>query len=161
MIPDKILYSDGHDVTVTESEFHVKNHHYKLNGITKCAMLIRAPKRGVGVVLILLGLGLLALGFLKAFSPGLFPDVQLENNIYSIDTIAMWAGGLLFVLGIIALAVAREKYAVRIATAEGERDAVVSTQKEYVFQIVEAINNAVSFVKTRTGSRYFNMKGSA
>jgi hypothetical protein len=160
MVPDKVLYSDGHDVMVTDSELQVKNHHYKLNGITKCALMVRAPKRGVGIALILLGLGLLALGFLKAFSPGLFPDLQLENQAYSIDTAAMWVGGVLVVLGSIALAVVREKYSVRIATAEGEKDAVVSTKKEYVSQIVDAINNAVSYVRTKTGSRYFNMKGS-
>ena len=161
MIPDKILYSDGHDVTVTDSEFQVKNHHYKLNGITKCALMVRQPKRGVGIVLLLLGLGLLALGFLRAFSPGLFPDFQIDDKMYSIDTIALWIGGLFVVLGIIALAIVREKYTVRIATAEGEKDAVVSTKKEYVSQIVDAINSAVNFVRTRTGSRSFNMRGSA
>jgi hypothetical protein len=72
----------------------------------------------------------------------------------------MWVGGFLVVLGSIALAVVREKYSVRIATAEGEKDAVVSTKKEYISQIVDAINNAVSYVRTKTGSRYFNMKGS-
>jgi hypothetical protein len=160
MIPDKILYSDGHDVMVTDSEFHVKKHHYKLNGITKCAFTVKQPRRGLGIVLLLLGLGLLALAFVHTSNPGLFPDLQLDNQ-YSIDTLAIWGGGILILMGIIALAVVREKYAVRIATAEGERDAVVSTQKEYIFQIVEAINNAVSYVRTRTGSRHFTMRGSA
>jgi hypothetical protein len=75
------------------------------------------------------------------------------------DLISIWVGGFLTLVGIIALAIVRERYAVRIATAEGERDAVVSSKKEYVSQIVDAINQAVTFVRTKTASRYFTVKG--
>ncbi len=158
MIPDKVLYTDGHDVMVTDSTFHVKKQEYRLNGITRCAMMVQQPKRAPGIVLVLLGLGLAAMGFLGVFKPDMFPDVRIDNADYTMNTLALWGGGFFVIIGMIWLAVIREKYAVRIATAEGEKDAVVSTQKEYVFQIVEAINNAFSFVRTKTTSRYSPLK---
>ena len=158
MIPDKVLYTDGHDVMVTDSTFHVKKQEYRLNGITRCAMMVLQPKRAPGIVLVLLGLGLAAMGFLGVFKPEMFPDVRFDNAEYTMNTVALWGGGFFVVLGMIWLAIVREKYAVRIATAEGEKDAVVSTQKEYVFQIVEAINNAFSYVRTKTAPRYSPLK---
>ena len=35
MIQDRILYTDGHDVTVTDTMFPVRNMSYRLVGITK------------------------------------------------------------------------------------------------------------------------------
>ena len=52
--------------------------------------------------------------------------------------------GALALIGIIVLAIVRERYAVRIATAEGEKNAVVSDKKEYISQIVNALNEAFS-----------------
>jgi hypothetical protein len=161
MIPDKILYTDGHDVTVTDTTLQVKKHEYRLNGVTKCALMVLQPKRAPGIVLLLMGLGLMALGFLGVFSPELFPDVNWNNRNYSANIVALWGGGLIAILGIIALAAVRQRYSVRIATAEGEKDAIVSTRKEYISQIVDSVNQAVSYVRTKTASRYFNMRGTA
>ena len=158
MIPDKILYTDGHDVTVTDSTLLVKNHEYKLNGVTRCALMVLQPKRAPGALLLLIGLTFVALGILNMMSP-YFAPVVINNKAYNMDLVAIWAGGFLALVGIVALAIVRERYAVRIATAEGEKDAVVSSRKEYVTQIVDAINQAVSFVRTKTASRYFTVKG--
>ena len=45
MVTGKILYTDGHDVTVTDSFFQVKKTSYQLNGITKHDFLILHPDR--------------------------------------------------------------------------------------------------------------------
>ena len=60
------------------------------------------------------------------------------------NTVAIWAGGAIALIGILVLAIVRERYAVRIATAEGEKNAVVSERKEYISQIVNALNEAFS-----------------
>ncbi|HYF66832.1 MAG TPA: DUF6232 family protein [Ohtaekwangia sp.] len=161
MIPDKVIYTDGRDVTVTDSTFQVKNHEYKLNGITRCVLYVMKPERTPAILLILVGLGLIVCGFLNVFSVALFSDVSIGNNTFSANVVASWLGGILALIGILVLAVVKERYAVRIATAEGEKDAVVSSKKEYVTQIVDAINQAVSFVRTKTASRYFTLKGSS
>ncbi|HYG04251.1 MAG TPA: DUF6232 family protein, partial [Chryseosolibacter sp.] len=72
------------------------------------------------------------------------------NGSVTGNMLALWAGLALFLVGAIALAVSREKYAVRIVTAEGEKDAVVSTKREYVAQIVNALNRAFTFGNART-----------
>lgn len=157
MIPDKVLYTDGRDVTVTESTFQVKNRAYELRGITKFGLLIRRPDRLPGILLLLGGIILAACGFL-----GLIPyDLMDNNNVNAGATdpnkLALWIGAALVLLGIVVMAIVRERYSVRIATAEGEKDAIVSTRKEYISQIVNALNRAVGYIEyNSSGTRYLN-----
>jgi hypothetical protein len=45
----------------------------------------------------------------------------------------------------------REKYAVRIYTAEGEKNVVVSASREYISQIIDALNRAfLDLVKSKS-----------
>ncbi len=46
----------------------------------------------------------------------------------------------------------KERYAVSITTAEGERNVVVSDRKEYITQIVHALNEAFFAKFDNTGS---------
>lgn len=157
MIPDKVLYTDGRDVTVTESTLKVKNRAYELRGITKFGLLIRRPDRFPGILLLLGGIVLAACGFL-----GLFPENVMEGDSVKAaatdaNALAMWVGAGLALLGIIIMAIVKERYSVRIATAEGEKDAIVSTRKEYISQIVDALNRAVGYIQyNSTGTRYLN-----
>jgi hypothetical protein len=155
MIPEKVIYTDGHDVTVTDSTLQVKNHEYKLDGVIKCGLMVLQPQRAPAVILLLLGIGLIIAGIMKVIDPSMVPDMTIAGNVFTANTLALWVGGALALIGVLLFGILRERYAVRIATAEGERDAVVSDRKEYIRQIVEAINSAVSFVHTNTSSRYF------
>jgi hypothetical protein len=156
--PDKVIYTDGHDVTVTDSTLQVNKHEYKLNGVTKCALMVLRPNRAPGIILLILGLGLIVVGAMQLITPGTIPDVQISNQSVDANTIAIWAGAGLALIGILILGLLRERYSVRIATAEGEKDAVVSQKREYIGQIVDAINQAISFVRTRAGSQYFTVR---
>lgn len=158
-MPDKVIYTDGRDVTVTDSTLKVKNRAYSLSGITRSSLWTIRAERWPGILLTLLGLILAVCGFM-----GLFPadmNVQTSNGTMSANMLAIWGGLGLFVIGLILIAVARDRYAVRIATAEGEKDAVVSTKREYIAQIVDAINRAFTFnapppryPTTDTGTQY-------
>jgi hypothetical protein len=158
MMPDKVIYTDGHDVTVTDTTLQVNKHEYALNGITKCGLMVIQPQRAPGIILLVLGIGLIVAGIMRAIDPAYVPDMNIAGNVFSANTLALWAGGLLALIGLLILGLVRERYAVRIATAEGEKDAVVSDKKEYIHQIVDAINQAVTYVRTETGSRYFTVK---
>ena len=150
MIPDKIIYTDGRDVTVTDSAFKVKNTSYKLNGITKLCLWTIRPDRWPGVLLLLLGLTGVVCGWL-----GLFPasmNVQTDNGILNSNMLAIWIGAGLALIGILILALTKVRYAVRIATAEGEKNAIVSTKREYVAQIVYALNRSFNFGANTTTS---------
>lgn len=158
MMPDKILYTDGHNVTVTDSKLQVKKHEYMLNGVTKCAVTVIKPNRTPAVVSLLIGIGLIVAGLLTLIPSGIFPDLAIGNKLVGPNTMSVWIGTALALVGLLILGVSRERYAVRIATAEGEKDAVVSNRREYINQIVDAINQAVSFVRTKTASKYFTVK---
>lgn len=140
MTPDRVIYTDGRDVTVTDSELKVKNTSYHLRGITKLSFWTIRPDRWPGTLLLLLGLAAAVLGFL-----GLVPadmNMQTDAGVISSNTLALWGGLILAFIGLLVLMLSRERYAVRIGTAEGEKNAVVSRKREYVAQIVDAVHSA-------------------
>lgn len=140
MAPDKVIYTDGRDVTVTDSALKVKNTSYSLNGITKLTLWTIHPDRWPAIVLLLLGLTAAVLGFL-----GMVPadvNLQTDEGFVSGNTLALWVGVALAIVGVLILALSKDRYAVRIGTAEGEKNAVVSDKREYIAQIVDAIHSA-------------------
>lgn len=158
MIPDKILYTDGHDVTVTDSTFQVKNTSYSLRGIIKHGLLIVRPQRLPGILLMLAGIILMFCGFMNLFPINAFGDIRSNGEYIDANVIMMWAGGALFFIGLLIIALIRERYAVRIATAEGEKNAVVSYRKEYIAQIVNALNEALRFARPGSGHSFVAVK---
>jgi hypothetical protein len=140
MTPDRVIYTDGRDVVVTDSTLKVKNASYRLNGITKFYFWTIKPERWPGILLVLLGLTAAVCGLLNLLPPDM--NMQTENGLLSANSIAWWGGLAMTLFGILALAISRERYAVRIGTAEGEKNAVVSTKREYISQIVDAIHSA-------------------
>lgn len=140
MTPDNVIYTDGRDVTVTDSTLKVKNTSYNLSGITKLTLWTIRPDRWPGILLLLLGLTAMVLGFMNLVPAQM--NLETDSGVVNSNTLAIWIGIALTVIGILILASAHERYAVRIGTAEGEKNAVVSTKREYIAQIVDAINRA-------------------
>ncbi len=141
MEPNKVIYTDGHGVTVTDENLRVKEKVYSLRGIIHHGLWTVRASKFPAILLIVLGLISLVLGIIEFISP-FFPDLALNGKIIGSDTVAIWVGIALMALGILWLVLAKDKYAVRIATAEGERNAIISSKKEYINQIVAAINDA-------------------
>lgn len=140
MTQDKLIYTDGHDVMVTESTFKVKNASYRLNGITKLCLWTIRPDRWPAILALLIGLAAVVSGMM-----GMIPaDVNMatDGGYVTGNELALYIGAGLALVAIIALAVSKERYAVRIGTAEGEKNAVVSRKREYISQIVDALHSA-------------------
>ena len=152
MLPDKVLYTDGRGITVTDSTFQVNKTSYQLNGIIKHGLLIIRPERSPGMLLLVVGFIVLIIGILSLIPASLVPAMEINGEQVTANTVAMWAGGSLALIGLLVLVIVRERYAVRIATAEGEKNAVVSEKKEYISQIVDALNEA--FTLNRSLSVY-------
>jgi len=142
MIPDKVIYTDGRGITVTDSIFQVNKTSYRLNGITKHGLMIIRPERVPGLLLLIVGFIVAMIGILNLIPASLIADMQFGDDLISANTVAMWSGAAVAVIGLLILAIVRERYAVRIATAEGEKNAVVSDKKEYISQIVTALDDA-------------------
>lgn len=140
MTPDKVIYTDGRDVVVTDSTLKVKNTSYKLNGITKLSFWTIRPDRWPGFFLLLLGLTAAVCGYLNLLPA----DMKLETDIGVFDgnVLALWIGSFLTLIGFLMLVLAKERYALRIGTAEGEKNAIVSRKREYIAQIVDAVHSA-------------------
>ncbi len=140
MTPDKVIYTDGRDVTVTDSALKVKNTSYNLSGITKLSFRTIRAERWPGILLLVLGLAALAFGLFGTVPAEM--NVQTDDGTIGGNILAVWGGIALSVIGLISLMVAHDRYAVRIGTAEGEKNAVVSRKREYIAQIVDAVHNA-------------------
>lgn len=140
MTPDKVIYTDGRDVVVTDSTLKVKNTSYKLNGITKLSFWTIRPERWPGILLILLGLTAVVFGVMDLLPASM--DLNTNAGVFEINTLALWVGAVLTLVGFLILAAAKTRYAVRIGTAEGEKNAIISPKKEYIAQIVNAIHSA-------------------
>jgi hypothetical protein len=142
MVPYKVIYTDGRGITVTDSTFQVNKTSYRINGITKHGLMIIRPERLPGLLLLIVGFLVAIIGIVGLVPPSMIGNVQIGDNLVSANVVAMWTGVGIAVLGLLILAIVRERYAVRISTAEGEKNAVVSNKKEYIAQIVNALDNA-------------------
>jgi hypothetical protein len=140
---EDVLYTDGHDVTITYSAIQVKRKWYRLNGITKHGFSILAPARLPYVLLLMVGTTLSIIGLVDAGSSitgisqfTLFSvEVQLNHFLF-------WLGISLLATAAVLMVIIPDRYAVSITTAEGEKNVIVSTQKEYITQIIKALNEA-------------------
>jgi len=159
MMPENVLYTDGHEVTVTDTFFRVKRALYYLNGITKHGLLIIHPYRLGPFLSLVLGAMLITTGAMRLIPVRTIPNIVLLSDEISANAIALGLGIALFVVGLLVLIFMRDRYAIRIATAEGEKNVLVSPRREYITQVVDALNNAFQRVvspkheKIRWGNR--------
>ncbi|HTF20928.1 MAG TPA: DUF6232 family protein [Chryseolinea sp.] len=139
---DKVIYTDGGQVTVTDSIFHVRKHDYKLDGIIKHGLYVMRPSRLPAILMVLLGLVLMVVGFGGWVPADTMRDIYIGQTAIGVNTMAMAMGGIIALIGVITIGLLKDRYAVRISTAEGERNVVVSSRKEYITQIVDALTTS-------------------
>jgi hypothetical protein len=153
MRPEKVLYTDGHEVTVTESFFQVKKTMYQLKGIIHHDFLVIQPHRIPALLMMLIG-ALTILVILQHWSPiKSIPELHLFSIEIHGAQIVTAIGATLLVTGTLILITTKERYAIHIETAEGERNVLVSKRKEYITQILDALNRAfMSLVDRRKGT---------
>jgi hypothetical protein len=141
MTTENILYTDGHDVIVTESTFQVRKNQYRLEGITHHGFHIIKPNRVPAFIISSLGLLFILLGVTN-----IAPPIDYAMNVYSYKiqygTLMVIFGTILIVVSLLISFLIKERYSVRISTAEGDKNVVVSGKREYVNMIVEALNQA-------------------
>jgi hypothetical protein len=112
------MFLSEQGIVVSSSRFVVGATTYPLAGITSVSSFVIPAKRMAGILLLVLGL------------------------------IVLLAGGYVFgaitaAIGILILVVVKPTYVVRMATAGGQVDALVSKDAHYIQRVVGALNQAV------------------
>jgi hypothetical protein len=137
-----LYYTDGHEVTVTDSGFEVKDTLYQLNAITRHGFSIIAPHRTPYSVLLILGAIIFLCGAFNILPASWNQNITILGFSVIVNAVVMTAGSVLFGCAVLIILRMREKYAVRIYTASGEKNVVVSQSREYISQIIGALNRA-------------------
>ena len=136
-----VIYTDGREVTVTPLQFIIGRSEYLLKGITRIRFLTLKANKATSILLIILGMVMTLVGALQLITPELIPFNY--SDFLTPNTIAFYGGIVLMIAGIIWLITIHDKFAVRITTAEGDKDAVVSKNRDYVQQIISALRDAM------------------
>jgi hypothetical protein len=140
---DTVLYTDGHHVKVTTSQFIVGQARYLIDGIMNAKMNLIKANIGGAVILLLLGIVAGILGYLRYFSTEQIGELAIGSWVLTANRLAMIAGGFLIFCSLLWLLASHNRYAVHITTAEGEKEPLVSTKRDYISQIVAALNAAI------------------
>lgn len=141
MKDEEVIYTDGHGVKITNEKFYAEKNIYNLDGITQIDLQRIPASSGPGVTFFVLGFLAIVAGSLDVFDNLSFSG---EENIYSVETSMFAIGlGIAFVMGGVGwMIAAKDKYAVEIRTAEGEKQPIISQSKEYTAHIVASLKKA-------------------
>jgi hypothetical protein len=140
---DNVLYTDGHGIKVTTISFSTGKTTYRIDGILNAQMKLIKAHYGPALLMMLIGFAGIMAGALHLISDNVMQPISVSGIIITVNTLSIILGGLLLVAGVILLAVQHDKYSVHIVTAEGEKDPIVSEKKDYVGQIVSALEYAL------------------
>lgn len=133
------MYTDGHDVTVTDSVLQVRKKWYNLNDITRHGLSIIQPGRLPSFLMFGMGILLSLAGGANVIDT----SRMIIQNGSDPNRLILLIGICCLVFGVVLALSIGERYAVRITTAEGEKNVVISRKKEYITQIVHALNHAL------------------
>lgn len=142
MTNEKVLYTDGHEVTVTESFIKVKRSLYQLNGITKHGFYTIHPDRLIPFLILLTGGMMIVLGSFQMMPAHFEIKPGGLSIVPDMNAAALALGVAMLILAALLWFFQGERYAIWIVTAEGERNLVVSRKREYINQILVALNHA-------------------
>jgi hypothetical protein len=162
MTNEKVLYTDGHEVTVTESFFQVKKTMYQLKGIIHHDFLVIHPHRFPSLIAMLVGAIVVLLALLNWLPINSLPTIHFLPFEIDGKELAIITGSSITIMGTVVLSLTKERYAIRLATAVGERNVLISKRREYITQILDALNRAFMNIVTpnkdlgnRKGGRTF------
>ena len=140
---DNVLYTDGHGIKVTTVNFTTGKTTYRIDGILNAHMKLIKASYAPAILAILLGFAGIVTGALHLIPDNGMQPLTIAGMVISINTVAIIIGALLLIGGAAILAMQHDRYSVHIVTAEGEKDPIVSQKKDYVGQIVSALEYAL------------------
>ena len=143
MIADKIFYADAHQhVIVTDSTFIVKDKEYNIPSIRDHIIKEVHPIPLLGVLIAAVGTVVALLGMFQVVSFAFIPEVSVFGRTIDAYWWAILIGTFLLFGGLLLILIVKPQYALHISTTEGEDDVIVSPKREYIRQIIDALNRA-------------------
>ncbi len=118
-IQNEVTFYRDETVLVTQSRYVTSSKTYAMRNISSVHTFEIVKSKTLPGILILIG-------FLMLFSE--------EMRI---------VGGVILFLGVLILLLMKNDYAVRISTNSGEANSIVSSDREYVEKVVNALNEAI------------------
>ncbi|RZK25671.1 MAG: QacE [Flavobacterium sp.] len=115
---ETLFYQNG-NVKVTQSRYITISKTYAMRNISSVQTFQIIKSKTIPILLLIVGILILA-----------FADGKI-------------IGGLLSLLGVIIIVFNNNEYAVRISTNSGEVNSIVSSDKSYIQEIVNALNEAI------------------
>jgi hypothetical protein len=123
--PKETTYFQEGDVTITNARVIIANNTYSLSNITSVSMKPIQPNLIFPLIILIAGFLLGLCGFANQ----------------SIGFLAFGSIGV--IIGFAVMFLNKRKYGVRIGSASGESNALVSRDKDNIQKIVDAINTAI------------------
>ncbi len=118
---DETTYLKNDEVTITNSRIIVPNQTYAISGITSVKFAEQKPNR-------LLPIALMIGGFFLAKSS---PNASIWHFLVIESPFVIW------------LLLQKTTYCVKLSSSSGESKALVSRKKDFVQQVIDAINKAI------------------
>jgi len=140
---DNVLYTDGHGIKVTTVNFSTGKATYRIDGILNARMNLIKAHYAPAFLLLFIGFAGIIAGALHLIPDTVMQPFIVSGIVVTVNLLSIAVGALLLVTGAILLAAQHDKYSVHIVTAEGEKDPIVSEKKDYVGQIVSALEYAL------------------
>ncbi len=141
MLPCRILYIDKYGVSVTKHTLKVKRHSYPLKDIAKPKLFVIRPTRLSGFLLLVMGAGLIMSSAVSP--PALILGLETAGKYLTLNAMIVYLGVLFMSFGIFKTIFVQKRFALRIATMEGEKNAVVSTKRAYIIRIMNTLNTTL------------------
>lgn len=139
---ETVFYEDG-TVRITSARAILGNKTYVMANITSVSMGKTPVNKSLGVLLMIIGFGF---AFLRVFSLIQVMGIatQLGISLFNFSDFVVLALGIgVGLVGLFLIRSQKPSYVVRIGSASGESDGLVSKSKDYIIQIVNAINDAI------------------
>ncbi len=149
---EKIIYTDGNGVKITDINFYTDDQTYLLEGIMDVRLIRKPASRWPGILMFLLGIIALLIGSFEVLENW---RMTFSDQVYLVDaSMVMMVSGVIFILaGVVLMVALRDHFAVRIRTAEGFRQPVKSKSREYIAHLVGQLKKSYHRYTTPEGRR--------
>lgn len=137
-----LYFTDGNSVVVTNSSLQVKNAVYPLANIYSHKVSVVSPKRVSSTIFMGIGILVFICGAMNLLPSTLTGSTSILGFTIIKNALIMVTGIAILLCAMVIMFLLKEKYVVSLSTSRGEKQIIVSRKREYVNEIIDALNHA-------------------